>query len=90
MAFQYLVIFLFLTISCIRTVNYTLPEAPIADPTNLEPARLDILCSESGVQYVATRNGLALDFDKNGEFIFCDKNAEKFKEPEGEMHHESH
>ena len=77
MTFRYLVIFLYLTISCVRTVNYTLPEAPILDPPNLKPASLDTICSESGVQYVATPHGLALDFDKNGEFILCELKRER-------------
>jgi len=67
-----LMFLLFITTSCIRTVNYTLPEMPIPESRGLMPATLDTICSTSGVQYVATATGLALDFDKNGDFILCE------------------
>jgi len=73
-----LIFLLFITTSCVRTVNYTLPETPIPE-SKLMPATLDTICSTSGVQYVATANGLALDFDKNGEFIYCE-NVDKDNE----------
>jgi len=45
-----------------------MPLKPIEES---DTARLETLCSESGVQYVATPHGLALDFDRDGEFILC-------------------
>ena len=63
-----LIIPLLLLSGCLRTITYQMPLKPIEES---DTARLETLCSESGVQYVATPHGLALDFDRDGEFILC-------------------